>query len=1148
MITVKSSTKQPIDIYISQKGVPYSWDFFISITKEGEEVYNKKATAKSGYAEVIFPNLFQWNYKFSIETDEWFSKEKDLKAVKSNMWGNNGRKSINIDTDAYWDDNKDEMTPKAKEFYDQHRDTIDSLKDSHRMLDENFSTSKKQLLSQLEENSKGVSKNSEEITQWGRDLWLQISTLYEVFSGNLASQYNDIVDSLWQKEQEIKELITTWLQSSKLEYQQNIKLSLWFAEQSINKRIDEIARKIPDAEILSYGVDDAKVWKTTLRSSERIVDFFKRNKASSITKSGSYFPTSDINDAISSPYHTYSSEYIDANFWSGWTNLEVEGTPNIDQTLLNLVAGTNMTITDNWDGSVTFDATGWGGTVWPWTENEIAYFDSTSSIASLAVATYPSLAELAYVKWVTSAIQTQLNAKLASSFTKAELDTAISDGNAVYVGDAINASTNAISNITVAMFAANIADTDVTLAANSNSRFATQAAVKAYADGLFASNDAMLFKGVIDCSTNPNYPAADAWHLYKISVAGKIGGASGINVEIGDSIICSVDSTASWTQAAVGANRYVVQANLDGAVIGPTSSTDGYFPLFDGTTGKLIKNSVYSPSSFQPIDSNLTTIAGLTATTDNFIVSVSSAWASRTPAQVRTTLNVEDGADVTDATNVDAAWAVMESDTSTASMSFVVDEDNMASNSATKVPTQQSVKAYVDANIWGGGVRVNGTTSSATPTPNADTTDMYILTALEENATFWAPTGTPTNWQILLVRILDDWTPREIDWDPIYRELNVGLPATTVANVTLYTAFRYNSADTKWDTLANSWAVSWGSWVVETIAEGTGIDVNATDPANPIVGLDSTTQTSLWLADSSLQSSDIGSTVQAYDAVLDATTASFTTAQETKLGYISVTQAVDLDQMEIDIAALANGMVYKGDWDASAWSFPWAWSAQTWWFYYVTVAGTVDWVAFAIGDNIVATTDNASATTYAANWSKHDQTDAVQAVFWRIGSVVATAWDYNAEQVTNTPAWNIVATTVQAAIDELDTEKQAANTNLTKRVITYVIDWGGSVITTGVKGYVDIPYGMTITGWKLLADQSGDIVIDIEKDTYANFPTITTSITAAAKPTLSGAQKNTDTTLTWRTTALSAWDVLEFEVDSVATVTKVQLFIYCTLT
>lgn len=51
-----------------------------------------------------------------------------------------------------------------------------------------------------------------------------------------------------------------------------------------------------------------------------------------------------------------------------------------------------------------------------------------------------------------------------------------------------------------------------------------------------------------------------------------------------------------------------------------------------------------------------------------------------------------------------------------------------------------------------------------------------------------------------------------------------------------------------------------------------------------------------------LDSSDIGVSVQAYDSVLANTTASFTTADETKLDYISVTQAVDLDTMESNIA------------------------------------------------------------------------------------------------------------------------------------------------------------------------------------------------------------------------------------------------------
>ena len=57
--------------------------------------------------------------------------------------------------------------------------------------------------------------------------------------------------------------------------------------------------------------------------------------------------------------------------------------------------------------------------------------------------------------------------------------------------------------------------------------------------------------------------------------------------------------------------------------------------------------------------------------------------------------SVESSADVTDATNVNAAGAVMNSDTTTADMQFVVDEDNFSSDLNTKVPTQQSTKAYI---------------------------------------------------------------------------------------------------------------------------------------------------------------------------------------------------------------------------------------------------------------------------------------------------------------------------------------------------------------------------------------------------------------------------------------------------------------------
>ena len=72
--------------------------------------------------------------------------------------------------------------------------------------------------------------------------------------------------------------------------------------------------------------------------------------------------------------------------------LQVGGVDNIDQTLLNLIEGTNMTITDNGDGSVTFDSTGgiasisWGeilGTLSDQTDLQNA-LDLKADISSLA--------------------------------------------------------------------------------------------------------------------------------------------------------------------------------------------------------------------------------------------------------------------------------------------------------------------------------------------------------------------------------------------------------------------------------------------------------------------------------------------------------------------------------------------------------------------------------------------------------------------------------------------------------------------------------------------------------------------------------------------------------------------------------------------
>jgi hypothetical protein len=138
--------------------------------------------------------------------------------------------------------------------------------------------------------------------------------------------------------------------------------------------------------------------------------------------------------------------------------------------------------------------------------------------------------------------------------------------------------------------------TDGSLSSDSDTKIPTEKAVKEYADALIGAVDAVVFKGAIDASTNPNFPAADAGHLYRISVAGKIGGASGINVEQGDEALCIEDGTASGDAATVGSKWVITQANIDGAVIGPASATSNHVAQFDGTTGKLIKGGKAAPS------------------------------------------------------------------------------------------------------------------------------------------------------------------------------------------------------------------------------------------------------------------------------------------------------------------------------------------------------------------------------------------------------------------------------------------------------------------------------------------------------------------------------------------------------------------------
>lgn len=155
-------------------------------------------------------------------------------------------------------------------------------------------------------------------------------------------------------------------------------------------------------------------------------------------------------------------------------------------------------------------------------------------------------------------------------------------------------------------------------------------------------------------------------------------------------------------------------------------------------------------------------------------------------------------------------------------------------------------------------------------------------------------------------------------------------------------------------------------------------------------------------------------------------------------------------------------------------------------------------------------------------------------------SVLTTKGDIYAATAASTPARVGIGSNGTSLIADSSQSAGMKYVEMT-RCLRVVLDGGGAAITTGAKKvYLTVPFDCTITKVRLLADVSGSIVLDIWNDTYANFPpTVADTITASAKPTLSAAQKSEDATLTGWSKDLSAGNILEINVDSASTITKV---------
>ena len=133
-----------------------------------------------------------------------------------------------------------------------------------------------------------------------------------------------------------------------------------------------------------------------------------------------------------------------------------------------------------------------------------------------------------------------------------------------------------------------------TAAVNTNTtQIATTAFVKNEIDDRIVSIQAMQFKGVVDSAAGLAADAQPGW-TYRAGTAFTLGQEE---VEVGDMIICTAAATTDPVAAATWA---VVQNNIDGAVVGPSSSTDGHIAIFDGATGKVIEDSGFTIATSVP--------------------------------------------------------------------------------------------------------------------------------------------------------------------------------------------------------------------------------------------------------------------------------------------------------------------------------------------------------------------------------------------------------------------------------------------------------------------------------------------------------------------------------------------------------------------
>ena len=231
--------------------------------------------------------------------------------------------------------------------------------------------------------------------------------------------------------------------------------------------------------------------------------------------------------------------------------------------------------------------------------------------------------------------------------------------------------------------------------------------------------------GIVDDSENPlpstGYKAGQSW---RVSVAGTYAGQ---DCEVGDLIICLKNYEAD---GAGNADFMVIQANIDGAVTGPDAATDGHIVVFDGATGKIIKDSTVAIASLNDAiakaheHTNKTQLDSFTKTETELLSTAHDDAASQVSAlkteleesiaakadadSVYTKTDVDSKIEtLTQNVNTKVDAATVDSKINTAKTEILEEAAADASEALEAriggIPTETTLKSYIDTSIGSGG-------------------------------------------------------------------------------------------------------------------------------------------------------------------------------------------------------------------------------------------------------------------------------------------------------------------------------------------------------------------------------------------------------------------------------------------------------------